>query len=238
MRDDMKKVLVTTPRVGSSWRNQEVLNLRRQKITEEYDGPQRASMKPSHQRYTERKQLNENLNPLIRYLRKNCGRPWDKVYSEIKDKNPLGNAVTEHIYQHLFDFVELNPVFKDKVPYTNHGKYPIYENGWPAFYINGVGILVRSKHKRPKYKKPHNPRIVKLDDESFLIQREEDKVWFMIRYAKPIKITRSFQSGRTYTWYDKPNEVKIKGLELPRVIGKYANFSKTLSKKEKKLYNL
>ena len=238
MRDDMKKVLVTTPRIGSTMKNQEVGSLRRDKITEDYDGPSRTSMKPSHRRYIDRKQLNEYLNPLVRYLRKNCGRPWNKVYSEIRKKNPLGNAVTEHIYQHLFQFVEVNPSFKNKLPYESNGRYRIYKDGWPGFYVNQAGILTQPKDRRPQYKIEKNPTIIELGEDTFLIQRKADKVWFMIKYTEPVKETHTYKNGNTYTWYNKPNEVRIQGLELPRVTGKYANFSKTLSKKEKKEHSL
>ena len=238
MRDDMKKVLVTRPRHGSTMKNQQVSNLRREKITQDYDGPTRTSMKPNAARYTDRKQLNENLNPLLRYLEKNCGRPWDRIYSEIRNKNPLGSAVTEHIYEHLFFFVELNPVMKGKIPYEKNGNYRIYKGSWPGFYVNKAGILMQPKQNPPKYKAPKNPRIKKIDDDSYLVQRQTDKVWFMIRYSEPVKTTVTYSGGETYTFHKKPNQVKIKGLELPRVPGKYANFSKTLSRREKRTYNL
>jgi hypothetical protein len=238
MRDDMKKVLVTTPRYGSTMKNQQVGNLRREKITQDHEGPTHASMRPNAARYTDRKQLNENLSPLLRYLRKNCGKPWDKIYSEIRRKNPLGNAVTEHIYQHLFDFVELNPVIKDNIPYESTGRYRIYRDSWPGFYVNKAGILIQPKKNRPQYKAPKNPRVIKIDDDSYLVQRKTDSVWFMICYSKPVRTTVTYSHGETYTFDKKPNQVNIRGLELPRVPGKYANFSKTLSRREKKTYNL
>ncbi|MFA6049747.1 MAG: hypothetical protein WC761_00895 [Candidatus Paceibacterota bacterium] len=56
------------------------------------------------------KTLNENLNPLKNFLRKSVGRKWDDVYSEINSSCPNDSAVNAHIYQHLFSYVELNPL--------------------------------------------------------------------------------------------------------------------------------
>jgi len=51
--------------------------------------------------------LNENLNPLRRYLRAQVGRPWNKVYSEIAENIDRRNTVQQHIYQHLAAFVAI-----------------------------------------------------------------------------------------------------------------------------------
>jgi hypothetical protein len=85
MRKDMSKVLVTTPRIGSSNKNFEVKKDRRsfKNKKNHEDLPSYSSMKPRSSSWEDRKSLNEYLNPLIRYLNKNVGRPWDKVYSDI-----------------------------------------------------------------------------------------------------------------------------------------------------------
>ena len=84
MRKDMDKVLVTTPRVGSSMKNGEVKNNRRKAREGRYDElSSHSSMKPKSRKWDDRKMLNEYLNPLVRYLQKNCGKPWNKIYSDI-----------------------------------------------------------------------------------------------------------------------------------------------------------
>ena len=248
MRKDMSKVLVTTPRVGSSLKNDDVKQLRRTKPSENGDDmPSKMGMKPRLKKFRDRKQLNEYLNPLLRYLVANCGRPWNKIYSEIKEKNPKGNAVTEHIYEHLFDYVCLNPIIRDNT---------VYEQRWGdlvelyrpnRFYVDKEGLLRQPKNRRPKRKK-ENKNYIPLDDSPngdtvILIQRESDNVWFMISYKEPVIRTRTYISRitkkrREYKTVDYPNLVEINNLKLPKITGKYPYNSKTLSKKEKKKYNL
>ena len=74
----MAKILVERPRQGGR------IRIKRRKQNQrpawiDGDGPQRESK--SFSRGT--KWLNENLAPLIRYLRSQRGRPWDDVHAEI-----------------------------------------------------------------------------------------------------------------------------------------------------------
>ena len=118
MRKDMDKVLVTTPRIGSSRKNGEVISSRRLEREGRYDDlPSYSSMKPKDKSWWGRKELNEYLNPLIRYLAKNCGRPWNNVYSEICENMDRRGVVQDHIFQHLFDYVKRHPMYKGGVPH-------------------------------------------------------------------------------------------------------------------------
>ena len=55
------------------------------------------------------KSLNENLSPLRRYLDRQVGRHWDKVYSEIAVRLRVDSAVQQHVRNHLHDFVAVKP---------------------------------------------------------------------------------------------------------------------------------
>jgi len=57
--------------------------------------------------------LNENLQPLRRYLQAQIGRPWDKVYSEICGRIDRRNTVQLHIHQHIDDFIAIRVREKD-----------------------------------------------------------------------------------------------------------------------------
>jgi len=184
MRKDMDKVLVTTPRVGSSMKNREVKEARRSARERDYDNlPRNSSMKPKSRKWDERKQLNEYLNPLVRYLAKNCGRPWDKVYSEICENMDRRGAVQDHIFQHLFDYVELYPIFKDGKPHSTgyRGLSRLHKSGW-TFYVDKAGALREPKERPPPWgMERDNPNLIKTDDESiFLLRRDSDGTWFRI----------------------------------------------------------
>ena len=55
-----------------------------------------------------KKQLNENLSPLKRFLHRRVGRRWNDVYSEISRRICPRSAVQLHILQHLNDFVDFS----------------------------------------------------------------------------------------------------------------------------------
>ena len=182
MRKDMNKVLVTTPRVGSSMKNGEVKKHRRQEREGRYsDMPGYSSMKPKSHSWDDRKAFNEYLNPLVRFLQKNCNRPWDKVYSEICINMDRRSTVKEHIFQHLFDYVKTKPIFKGGRPYEtgSNALYPLYKTGW-TFYVDGSGLLKEPKTKRPPWKNAEDTsNLIKTEDSSvFIIRRQSDGVWF------------------------------------------------------------
>lgn len=184
MRDDMKKVLVTRPRLGSRLKNGAVRALRRERIYEDSEPSTKSGMKPTNRKYSERKYLNEYLNPLIRFLGSVVGRPWDKIHSEIREKSPSDSAVGAHIYQHLWDYVERRPVWKDGVVGRTgwHGWRPLEAKqgqGWNEFYVDKHGILQRSPAPKKREKKA-DPNVRKISDLEFYIRRE-DGVWFFLR---------------------------------------------------------
>ena len=103
MRADMPKVLVERPRLGARFR----FGSRRCK----YDAKTRcregeeAPPKSMPMRFAGSRGLNENLEPLRRFLMKQRGRPWDEVYSEIRARLAPRSAVDMHVMQHLWAFV-------------------------------------------------------------------------------------------------------------------------------------
>lgn len=122
MRRDMPKVLVERPRKGGKGSR-----VRRYRADDNH--PLREGIKT---RWTQRKELNENLRPLVRFLRSRCGRPWNKVYSEIREYLNPNSAVQMHILQHLFQYVYVNVRMIDNVPHSCE-----YTAGWKPIYCWG-----------------------------------------------------------------------------------------------------
>ena len=234
MRKDMDKLLVTTPRVGSSMKNREVKEARRSAREGDYDNlPRNSSMKPKSRRWDDRKQLNEYLTPLVRYLKKSCGRPWNKVYSEICENMDRRGAVQDHIFQHLFDYVECNPIFKDGKPHrTGYGGLSrLYKGDW-SFYIDEYGYLRQPKEKRPPWGvRKDNLNVIKTKDSSvFIIKRESDGVWFKASLEDwEASILAHFACG---------NPVWVTDLLGAENICSKKVVLKTLSRREKKEYSL
>lgn len=101
------------------------------------------------------KDLNENLQPLVRYLRSSCGRPWDKVYSEIRANLAPTSTVDMHIMQHLWQYVDRWALIEGRKVYgaerTWGGElYRLYKDG-RTFYVHPKsGLLLEPKDRRPK----------------------------------------------------------------------------------------
>lgn len=100
MRDDMFKVTVERPRWGASHAASPKLKRTPHPGTH-CIGMKRHAMIGAP--YT--KGLNENLAPLLRYLRRQRGRRWDIVFSEICASLDTGSTVKMHVRQHIEDFV-------------------------------------------------------------------------------------------------------------------------------------
>jgi len=142
MRDDMHKVIVERPRRGAGWaRDGRPLPVE--------DQPSRDKFRRGSQRS---KTLNENLAPLKRYLQKQVGRPWDKVYGEIRERISPSNTVQMHIHQHLFDYVERNVTFIDGVPHGSEGSrlVPLGTYRSPIVYVCPKTGLLRSVKRKKR----------------------------------------------------------------------------------------
>lgn len=145
MREDMFKVIVERPRWGS--RHAPKTKLRYDKAP----GRKRATgrrMALESSGWT--KHLNENLAPLKRYLGKQVGRPWDKVYSEISQHLDTGSTVKQHVRDHLTDFILTNvTVARDgSFMASNHWGRPMApEHWWSELYVDPNDGLIKRTDK-------------------------------------------------------------------------------------------
>jgi hypothetical protein len=134
MREDMFKVIVERPRrhkggdaQAARWRD-------------DIEGPQHLGMRAGYGY----RALNENLNPLRRYLGSQVGRPWNKVYSEIAENIDRRNTVQQHIYQHIDDFIAIHVELREGgrlVDLTHH----LYSDGnvTQGLYVDPRTGLIR-----------------------------------------------------------------------------------------------
>jgi len=102
MRNDMAKVVTERPRRGhgnpsKKWGRR----LRRDEYDADDHGPARARIARGHQYSWQAKEFSDLLGPLRRYLRKQVGRPWDKVWSEITRNLDSRSLTGQHIFNHI-----------------------------------------------------------------------------------------------------------------------------------------
>jgi hypothetical protein len=102
MREDMSRVIVERPRIIDS-----IEGKGRCRSLE--DLPKQQGMRRSQRERGGYKMLNENLAPLRRFLERQVGRPWGKVYSEIAQRLRVDSTVQQHVRDHLSDFVATRP---------------------------------------------------------------------------------------------------------------------------------
>lgn len=144
MRYDFKDIIIERPRYGSSggWGD-----IRNSKRVQELDD--KVSYRKMHLHGWLGKEFSDRLKPIIGMLRKNVGRPWDKVWSEICKHADSRNIRGYHLRDHILDYVLLQ------------GKERVYPYRWsrrPDFYVDDHGILRETKvdRKRPS-RRTRNP---------------------------------------------------------------------------------
>lgn len=102
MRKDMANVVTEKPRRGHA----NPSNKWGRRLTkDEYDlddhGASRAPVSPQRQYSWNAKEFSDVLGPLRRYLRKQVGRPADKVWSEITVTLDSRSLTGQHIFEHI-----------------------------------------------------------------------------------------------------------------------------------------
>jgi hypothetical protein len=149
MRKDMAKIIVERPRRGgTAWMRPG----RSHALTDDDGAPYRDALRaPVRTRDVRTKMLNENLAPLERYLGKQVGRPWRKVYAEISARLKPTSTVQQHVRDHLEDFVAVKTHMADGVVHAQPrfgGPRPLAQDWRPYFVHPRTGLLKRNPDGR------------------------------------------------------------------------------------------
>lgn len=107
MRKDMGKIITEKPRRGSSERNAKTgMSIHWKGHDADYDFDKKSSSSRFRQHGYNAKEFTDVLGPLYRFLDKQVGRPWNKVWAElceVLDKRKLTHA---HVFTHIDSYVE------------------------------------------------------------------------------------------------------------------------------------
>ncbi len=168
MRKDMYRVVTERPRRGSGARNRKSrLKIRNYDESMDSNLPKRQPMlmrDRTHQ-YGE-KEFSDVLGPIERWLHSQVGRPWSKVYSEIRKALPAtAKEPIRHIWDaHIRSQIQMNcRMGVDGKVYTcRMGSFNTSDlNGWEpvkgtgTFYIHPINNLFLYADRA---KVPHQPR--------------------------------------------------------------------------------
>ena len=143
MRHDMARVLVTRPRLGGKVR-------RKGRAYPVEDLPSRVGMKRALAlAKADEKTLNEHLQPLRRYLHRQVGRPWDKVWSDIAARLRVTSTVQQHVRDHVFDFVAKDVFLRGGEPWLREfGRARPLRDSYRELWVDPrSGILRHNRHR-------------------------------------------------------------------------------------------
>jgi hypothetical protein len=223
MREDMAKVLVERPRKGGCGKERSRQNRHETRqfcknvaIDNDLETANFRGMKRVHtskpNSLDDKKQVNENLNPLRRFLQSRIGQPWDKVYSEIMSRLNLNNAVQYHVWQHLIQLGEV-----ETKTYTEGNTVMAAGLGGPQsmttsygreeFYVDPKnGTLRQTKLKSSKYRRDTTPSNESYyDPKQPLTQYHKvDGIWFEFKFREATAEEKKQESfGEMHNDYDR-----------------------------------
>jgi hypothetical protein len=197
MRKDMSKVIVERPRLGRSAAG---LRPGRTRALEDDDGDPirapRGGRAPEREKPLKTKSLNENLNPLRRFLQSQIGRPWNKVYADISQHLKPTSTVQQHVRDHLEDFVAVKTRMKAGVVMVaqRFGGERALEEDSHRFYVHPrTGLLrenpnyrswnARFRANRAAAEKELATRMRAIDAKMQL-HRLKDDIWWEVKLGK------------------------------------------------------
>jgi hypothetical protein len=179
MREDMDKVIVERPRYGSRARSHKKGYRKQRQKSELADLPKREPM-PGRWRGMG-KCFNEHLGPMRRFLRSRVGRPWDKVYQELREHVSFDNVVQKHVLTHVNDFVHRHVDIVDGKPTIKPGAEWSRTLRVGDMYVcprSGLLNVVRSPRQNS-----NSPQIVHF--EPMVQYHWRDNAWWEVRLRKP-----------------------------------------------------
>ena len=200
MRPDMYKVIVERPRRGKRMRPLAI------RFRNNLNSPAHLSMRTAY----DYRELNENLQPLRRYLHAQVGRPWDKVFSEICATIDRRNAVQQHIHQHIDQFIATRVGLRDGrlIDFTNGRCLPLDGLRHQELYVDPRSGLVRLTNagsdlkrdraeRQRRYEMEVATRRRVVGDNTLLLNLQG--TWFRVEIAA---LPTTVVSGRTEARFD------------------------------------
>ena len=193
MREDLNKLLCERERHGHKKKFHDVRRLKKAGADDEVAG--RESMVKRHNISWNNKEFNENLTPLWGAVRKNVGRPWDKVYGEICQVFDKRKVINQHILQHLLDFVETKTFIGEDgqvwVRRSWGSPCPVKEQSFSKYYVHPTtGLLLEIKKKTLRQEREEvkaklaaeQAKVRRVIDEDTELRKRGD-VWFVCTLA-------------------------------------------------------
>jgi hypothetical protein len=137
--------------------------------------------------------------PIIRFLTKNCGRPWNKVYSELNERGAL---FPMEAYSRGRNIVHW---------YVNDKNDE--RRSWWDFYVDKQGIL-RKTPPRPKYKNQESTQVAYKQSDDYWAVRYKGN-WFGLYLGPVVKTSPSYKENLPDLYINYPKPILKLWKELP-----------------------
>ena len=206
MRSDMKKVVVERPRWGSRLRNQKFGAKLRYIPDHDYEDQTKKARGFESWHNGWGKSFTDVLGPLWKYLHRNLGRPWNKIYSEMCESLDKRKVTGRHIFEHLKHMVELDCYVDDdgKVKYKQYRRYVFnadqrqevhgyYVHPRTGLLCEGRGETYRQRRRREMLTEPPN-RLPLGNDMAY---QKHEGIWYKI---KLMRVVVDFNSRATQVY--------------------------------------
>lgn len=186
----MAQVVTERPRVGMRIKTPKGMRREYQREVRDECESKWEKIRIKWQKSGSDKQFTDVLGPIYGYILKQVGRRWDDVYSEICKSLPNNSLNTSHVRGHVEDFVEVQVIMIDGVPYEPRGVSPVvnYSRRPFAFYVHPVtNILCKLEQNRPRYRRKLKAGI-DVPGESLKQYHYISDVWYILT-LKPWKVS-------------------------------------------------
>lgn len=186
MRRDMAKVVTESPRVGHNRPHvKHGGRLSKDDVAQECeDDTLPGGLKPwgRHRHKDWGKEFSDLLGPLRGYLRKQVGRPWNKIYSDLSQTLNRRTLSGQHIWRHVQWEVELHcEVRDDGLIYKKAVTRYKQDQPVDGLYVHPVnGLLCWKPERRFRYRPPTNPDEKIIDPFTTLVRQKG--IWYCTTY--------------------------------------------------------
>ncbi len=183
MRADMKKVLVSRPRVGGIKAPRAKSKYVHRRATEEFNnGPIKESMRRRHLAYNRGwncKTQTDLFGPLRRFLQHRVGRDWNDVWSEICRHADARDIMGQHLRFHIRQYVAHVQEGDDGKLYDEQGYVFTWQRG---FYVDPKSnTLCQLETKKPRSRRVTPSKVFMLDGRLF--HKHDDGNWYLVNMA-------------------------------------------------------
>lgn len=204
MRYDMSEVLIERPRKKQYAGKTPKKSRRRLNPCVFEDLPTKEPVERLWQVSGQTKEFSDLLGPLRRFLLSRVGRPWNEVYSEIRERISPNSQLQLHLLKHIMDYVETNVVLIHGKPFTSDGREEIvnYAKHF-RLYVHPVSrILLKAPHENRK--RAPEAQCLWADKKLLTQYHQVGGIWYLVTLKTflPERICYSRVGFMTSPYYD------------------------------------